>query len=58
MKDETNGNQTVLRFVPAQANHGEWRTDVRRDGAHREKKVQMPPLAAELRTETVAGGHQ
>ena len=38
MKDETNGNQTVLCLVSAQANHGEWRTDVRRDGAHREKK--------------------
>ena len=47
MKDETNKNQTMLRLVPAQANHGEWRTDVRRHGAHREKEVQVPPLAAE-----------
>ena len=58
MKDETNGNQTVLRFVPAQANHGEWRTDVRRDGARGEEEVQVPPLAAECGTETVAGGHK
>ena len=48
----------MLRLVPAQANHGEWGTDVRRHGAHREKKVQVPPLAAERGTENVAGGHK
>ena len=58
MKDETNRNQTMLRFVPAQANQRGRHAGVRRHGALGEEGLQVPTVAVERGTENVAGGHK
>ena len=47
MKDENNENQTMLRFVPAQANQRGGHAGVRRHGALGEEGLQVPTVAAE-----------
>ena len=58
MKHETNGNQTMLRLVPAQANQRKGQAAVRLDAPLGESDVQVRLLAAERGTENVAGGHK
>ena len=58
MKDENNGNQTMLRLVPAQTYQRGGHAGVRRHGALGEEGLQVPTVAAERGTENVAGGHK